>query len=269
MKKLALSSMIAFALIAIAVVSCKKENVAPGKGTFKVRMTDSPGDYEALNVQLVSVEAFSESSGWVSLNSETQSFDVLELTNGYERVVAHNSSVDAGIYTLLRLKFGASNSLKYLNETSIGGASAVISVSTDLQWVGPREVTIAINEQVSESANAEVLLDFNVAESIIEDAEMYILEPVITEMQNILTGIEGSVHGSMNAMIEASNGFFSTSTYMDASGEFLIRGLDDGIYTLSVMPCAEDVANGAPREHRIEGVVVVDGEFSNVGVIYL
>lgn len=267
MKRIAII-MTVFTIAFGGLYSCKKDDPMADdqKGKMEVRMTDAPADYEALNVEIAKVEAYHENSGWILLNSEAQSFNVLSLTNGQEISLTNNAEVEAGQYTMLRLTFGSDNTLTHSQETTIGGTTAYISVTSDLSWSGSKEVLIEIDHQVSASGSSSILLDFDAANSIIESGQQYVIEPTITAMKNTTTGIEGRVEGSANALVEISNGSAEYSTYISAEGEFLIRGIEEGTYDLIVYPCTEEVQQGA-QAITIENITVVEGEFTNAGSI--
>lgn len=255
---------IAIIVAALTLTACKKDQ--PEGGTFKVRMTDAPADYEALNMTLLSVEAYHKDNGWITLEGDAQQVNVLSLTNGKETTIAFNSEAEAGLYTKLRLRFGSESSLEYQQETTLGG---VATTSTSLTWTGTREVIIPINVQVSGSTGVDILLDFDAAASVIEASSAFIIAPVINVMTNETTGIKGKVTGSSNALVKASNTSGEVSTYIDVSGDFMIRGLADGTYTVTVISSAEDRENGAPEQIVFSGIVVSKGEFTSMGTINL
>lgn len=258
------------ALIAAAcmLTACTKEDEPKG-GTFKVRMTDAPADYEALSMTLVSVEAYHESKGWVTLEADSKELDVLSLTNGREETIAFDASAESGTYSMLRLRFSDESSLEVQKATTVGGVTSVSTVSASLSWNGAREVLIPINVNVSSEIGVDLLLDFNVAESILEVSSSYVIQPAIEVMTNTTTGIEGKVNGSAHALIIVSNSNGSASTYIDANGDFLIRGIEDGTYTVTVISSAADRAAGAPEQIEISGVVVTKGAFTSTGTINL
>ena len=76
MKTLKLISMVMASLLFV-FTSCQKDDAYPSSnsnssstesGTFKVKMTDAPGNYAALDVQITGIDAYLENDGWVSLN---------------------------------------------------------------------------------------------------------------------------------------------------------------------------------------------------------
>lgn len=272
----------AASFLVLGLLACKKEEPVNNPGnnsqteanTFEVRMTDEPGDYEALDVEIVKMEAYLENEGWVTLINEAQTVSVLELKNGAETQLALKSDAKAGTYSRLKLTFGTNNTIavqaRATATTGVDSASASGTITFNMNYEGPKEYEIEINEEVSAEAGASVLLDFHVAKSVKEEFEEYVLKPVITQIKDSKTGVEGRVSGAAKAMVLLTNGQDSLSTYIDANGEFLLKGMNEGTYDLICMPSADDEwENDLPNEERIEGVVVTQGEIYNAGEIRL
>ncbi len=257
---------IALGLVAISGIffqSCKKENNVPSgpAGAMEVRMTDAPGNFASLDVQITKVEAYLQNSGWVTLNSQTQTVAVLDLTNGAETSIASNSSLSAGMYTKLRLTFGNTNSLQLSG--SGGGSSLDLSFGTNTS----HQVEIEINEQVNASETTSVLIDFNAAQSIYDLAGSYFINPIIEEIEDESTGVQGTVQGAATASVTLSNGNHSYSTFINAQGQFLIRGAEDGTYQIQVSAIAS--SNMQSQTGSLSNVVVADGQITQVGNIAL
>ena len=258
------------------VSSCKKETMVAGQestatatsqpagNTMRVKMTDGPGNYQALNVNIVAVEVYKQDSGWISLNNSAQTVSVLDLTNGTSTQLGYSSNISAGVYTKLRLKFGAQNTLT-LNAQSatLLGVSAMV----DLQWDAAKEVEIAINEEVNAHVGAEILIDFEVANSIKENLGTYVIHPVIRNIEDEETGVRGQIEASAHAALIVTSPEGELSSYTDASGNFMLQGLRPGEYTIKVMSTAEQIKNGMPSERTISGVVVVEGKITQAGII--
>lgn len=271
MKKL---QIISTALLAFAFTlsACNKEEVQmeeeeAAPRSFKVSMTDAPGDFQSLVVEIESVEAYMENSGWVTLNNETQFVSVLDLTNGIETSLALQQDAEFGTYTKLRIKFGESNKLMVETNVEIGGLiTSSVTTEFDLEFEGSNEIEIEIDEEVSAEQGVDILLDFNVAQSIQEDGEAYIIDPMITEISDRSTGVQGRVEGTISAALVLTNGDESISSYTDASGQFLIRGVEDGTFDLIVYPEQEE-GEEMMEEILIEGIVVTEGQITNAGTI--
>lgn len=257
---------IALGLVAISGIffqSCKKDNNNPGGGTtaMEVRMTDAPGNYAALNVQITKVEAYLQNQGWVTLNSQTQAVSVLDLTNGAETSIASKSNLNAGFYSKLRLTFGNANSLQ-LSGTG-GGSNISLSFGTNTS----QQVEVEINEQVNANQTTSILLDFSVAQSIYNMGNTYFIAPLIQEIEDDSTGVQGSVQGAVTAAVTLSNGSNTYTTYVNSEGKFMIRGVEDGTYQIQVNAIAS--SNMQAQNGSMSNVVVTQGQITQVGNITL
>ena len=88
----------------------------------------------------------------------------------------------------------------------------------------------------SADAGAQVLLDFDVAQSIIRGANKYFIKPAIRELKNTQTGVKGEVEGAASAAITLSDGQNTFSTFIDAEGKFMLRGVNAGTYKMIIQP---------------------------------
>ena len=261
------SLLILVALSGIMFQSCKKENVNPAqptdssKGAMVVKMTDAPADYAALEVKLVKVEAYLQNEGWINLSNESQIISVLDLTNGISTNIASSSSLEAGLYTKLRLTFGNENKLWV--GAGLGGTQFLLDFTTSSE----QQIEVQIDEQVNANASTEVLLDFNAAQSIIELGNTYILQPTIYEIEDTSTGVYGQVQGSIQASVTLSDASNSFSTYIAANGAFKLQGMADGTYDIVIRGIRE--GESQVRETTIENVVIVRGQFTNAGSVQL
>lgn len=281
MKNLKKFSILAFAAI-FFFAACKKDDDAapmqnnpggePQAQSFTVKMTDAPGDFEALNVTITGVDAYIEGQGWVSLdNSNNTSVDVLTLTNGNETTIASSANAQAGVYTKLRVAFDQDAKLTLNSEALVGFGGIILAGNrVQLTWMSStsNEVIIDINEYVSADVGAEVLLDFDVASSIERDADRYLINPSMRVINDARTGVKGEVEGSANAAIMLTDGQNSYSTFIDAQGRFMIRGVRSGTYTMIIDAASQAAANNQ-ADKEISGVVIVEGEIKQMGQITL
>lgn len=243
----------------MSMQSCNK-NKGNSTGKMEVRMTDSPGDFTALHVQVMKIEAYLDNSGWVTVNETTKEINILSLTNGVEATVASATDVQVGLYTKLRLTFTGENSLSYNGSNGPNVINLLFSSSYSQQ------VEVPIHCQVTAGATASVLLDFNVALSVKEANGTYTLEPVLTEITDPETGVQGHINGNTQAAINLSNGSHTASTFTNADGFFMVR-IPDGTYAMKIEgKAAGDVA----LSHKtLQNVTVSKGQIKNIGSIQL
>lgn len=257
MKRILLFTVIGI-MVAFGLSSCSKDQPSTQPRQFKVRMTDSPGNYTALNMTIVGVEAYHESQGWITLSSHTQAVNVSSLTNGSEVELANTYNVQAGHYTRVKIKFSSAASL-VVNASGSGGG-----LSFNLIWTTPQDVEVVIDKQVDDNNGANILLDFDITQSIVESGSQYTLHPVITLMDHETTGAKGHVTGATTAAVVFTGGGHTYSSYINSSGYFTVRGMVAGTYTCTIYKNSD-----TNEQHQINNVVITDGQFYQMGEIHL
>jgi hypothetical protein len=243
-------------LIAIVILSgCKKEE-KPGSAEFNLRLTDSPGNYEEINIDFREARVhISEGPGWITLNSNAGIYDLLKLTNGTDTLIA-NATLPIGTISQVRLVLGTENTIK------INGELQPLQTPSAEQ----SGLKLNIHQPLAENITYTLLLDFDAAKSIAETGSGgYILKPVIRAIAQALDGgIKGMVTPvAANPAVYAITGTDSISTYTDAAGNFLIKGLASGSYSVYFAP-----ATGY-NDTTVTGVTVTHGVITDLGLIQL
>src|SRR5688572_11474964 len=110
-----LKYLLSFACAALlGFTSCDNEQES-GSASLQVRLTDAPGDYAAVNVEVIGVEIHRETgdngSAWETLPLvKTGMINLLDLTNGKDVLLA-SADLPAGQISQIRLKLGNNNTL--------------------------------------------------------------------------------------------------------------------------------------------------------------
>ena len=235
-------SLLPLALLAtLGLGSCSDDDQASGQSKLEVRLTDAPGDFSqvVLDVQRVEihVENNDDASGWQVLPLlTTQPLNVLQYANGQSALLV-SADWPAGSISQIRLVLGTNNYVvtrdgqRFDLKTPSGQTSGVkLQINADLQ----KDVTY------------QLLLDFDVAKSIVERGngkDRYLLKPVIrTVTQAVAGGIRGTVAPAaakplvMAIRNTAPIDTFSAAT--DGNGAFLLRGLPSGSYRVEFQTAA-------------------------------
>jgi len=253
-----------FALLIVCagftIQSCKKDNKV-SQGQMEVRMTDSPGDFVALNVEILKIEAYLENSGWVTINETSKEINILDLTNGAEVTLVSATSVQPGTYTKLKLTFSGENSLTFNGTTG----SNTVNLSFGSSFSG--QVEVPIHCQISGGATSSILLDFNVGSSIAQAGGGYTLNPMIAEISDPNTGVQGQVSGASQAAISLSSASYSSSTYINQDGYFMIKGVPDGTYLLKIE--AKGIGEVLASQKSIQNVTITKGQIKSLGSIQI
>lgn len=249
MKKLAIFSSL---LISALFFSCEEEKNA----RIQVWLTDAPGDFQEVNVDLQSVEIHSSETGnevgWTPLEVTPRVINLLDLANGEETLLGE-LDLPGGKLSQIRLKLGENNSVMVDNITHP-------LTTPSAQQSG---LKVLINEVLAEGITYKILLDFDAAKSVVHTgSNAYILKPVIRAITEAQDGaIKGKIEPARLVHISVMSGeeeIATTATNED--GEFLIQGLGAGTYLLVF-----DAPGDAPNVE--EEVSVTLGETTDVGVV--
>lgn len=234
-------------------------------GTLRVLLTDAPGNYDAVYVDIREVrihhssDAENGESGWITINTEPVVADLLELTNGKYEVLGE-VDLEPGRYNQLRLVLGDQN------EVVIDGVSHPLDTPSAQQ----SGLKLNIQADIEGGDMYTLLLDFDASRSIVKAGQSgkYLLKPVISTARLEQTGaIAGSIEpADIQPWVYAIAGADTIrGTQADDAGDFLLIGLIDGNYQVSVNPPAG--SNYSPVV--ISNVEVTAPETTNIGIISL
>lgn len=233
--------------------SCNKDDSA--KSSYSVRMTDAPGPYDAVWVDVQGVEIKAEGKADVMLNIKPGIYNLLDLTNGKDTLIA-TGSLDAGTVSQIRLILGTNNTV-VLN----GNSYPLATPSADQSGL-----KLQVHQVLEAGVAYSVLLDFDANQSIVETgSNTYKLKPVI---RTVSTATSGSIKGHITpvgtkAAITATSNGISYSSFANAQGYFIISGLPAGTYNVEITPVAPFTVSTKAN------VVVQTGITTDIGLIAL
>ena len=210
--------------------SCSDDDKVSGSGdyTYKVRMTDAPGPYSAVNIDIQSVIIVDGNGNTVSLDAETGVHNLLELTNGADMQLASRNLEDNQV-SQIKIGLGTNNSVV------VNGVSRPLTFNS----ADGAELTINVNQTLDADETNEVLIDFDANASVVSTGtDTYKLVPRIKTIDTSITGtISGSTDNTSLAIVTAtSTTLQSYNTSINSSGNFKLLGLPPGSYTLTVTP---------------------------------
>lgn len=157
-----------------AFAGCRKDDDKPGYGSMAVKMTDAPGNYLQVNVEILSVEVHHENHGWIALQTKAGVYDLLKLKNDVTAPISDTVSIATGKVTQMRLILGNNNTVLV---DSLGTPMAHPLITPSAQNTG---VKINIDANVTIDKHLEVVIDFDADSSIhLTGNNEYMLEPVI------------------------------------------------------------------------------------------
>ena len=151
----------------VVFVSCKKES---GTTSLRIRMTDAPADWDEVNVDLkqVQVNFRDDSSGWISLDTRDSIYNLLDLQNGLDTLIAQGT-VPTETLREIRLVLGDDNSIK------VDGQVYPLTI--------PSSATSGLKIKVNKRLDATIetlVIDFDAGLSVHEEQDGFKLRPVIT-----------------------------------------------------------------------------------------
>ncbi|MBK5284967.1 MAG: DUF4382 domain-containing protein, partial [Bacteroidia bacterium] len=202
-------------MIAVSTLwaGCKKEETASAPGTtpVKVRMTDAPGNFHEVNVDITGVEFKVNSSTTINLNVNPGIYNLLDFVNGIDTLIA-SGNVPSGELSQVRLILGANNSV--MVDSIVHPLSTPSAMQSGLK--------LNVHSTLEPGVEYNLLLDFDANQSIVlTGSGVYQLKPVI---RTISVATSGSVHGNvvtglaLPATVSATDGNNTYTTVTDANG---------------------------------------------------
>jgi len=216
-----------FGLMVLLMPSCTKDN-GKDKAHLSIQMTDAPGDFTAVMVDVQGIEITGNGESAVLLNTNTGIYNLLEFSNGLQTLIA-TGDLEAGTVSQIRLILGTNNSVTVNNVVYPLSTPSAMQSGLKLQ----------VNQVFEPGVDYSILLDFDAKQSIVLNGNgVYQLKPVIRTIDAAISGsIKGSITplGIIAAVTATSNGI-SYSTVTNLTGKFLIAGLPAGTYDITVTP---------------------------------
>lgn len=242
--------------------SCDSDSDSDGTARMEVRMTDAPGDYAKVNVEIESVQVHKgdgdEENGWITLDEiHPGVYNLLDFANGRDTLLA-SAELPVGRISQIRLILGDDNSV-------------VLKDGTEVKLKTPSGQTsgvkLQLNADLEDDVTYMVLLDFDAAKSVVPKGNGgYNLKPVVrTITKAIAGGIKGQVTPAAYKpgiyVISAAND--TIGGYANENGDFLIKGVPAGTYTVKFY------TEGDLHNKTVENVSVSQDQIKDLGVVEL
>ncbi len=242
MKNTAILALVA--ATALGLAGCKKDSdTGSGAAKMEVRLTDSPGDYREVNIDVRNVQIHvkddNDPNGWQELTLlRAGIYNLLELVNGNSALLT-SADFPAGKVSQIRLVLGPNNSV-----VTRDGEVYPLKVPSGAE----SGLKLKIDAELTADVTYQLLLDFDVAKSVKDKGgadknEKFKLKPTI---RAVATAVAGGLKGSVVPVaarpsimaIRTSAPIDTFSTYPDATGAFLLRGLPAGGYRVEFSAAA-------------------------------
>lgn len=302
-------SMIVAALSVVSVatlVGCKKDGTNSQGTNVKMMLTDAPGDFDAVYIDVEAIRVHTDAQGWVTYNSNLGVVNILDYTNGEATLLA-NVNLEANAHVnQIRLILGSDNSVV------VDGQTFALSTPSAMQ----SGLKINLDHTFAGGGDFTWTLDFDAAQSIVTTGSgTYQLKPVVrlivdNETAIALNGsgsgtvdidldgdgvididndeetaviINGSVTGNISGSISDIGGLaVVTATQVSGSGSGSGGGMAtvstvtalSGNFNLSAMSAGTYTITIDPlipllQTRTMENVTVTGGQTTNLGLVAL
>lgn len=171
--KLVLFVGISCIVVASLLAGCKKDETQTEQtGQLSVQMTDAPGDYAKVNVDIQSVLVhYASSDTWVELKCKSGIYNLLDFQNEVAVLITDTATLHTGRINQIRLVLGSNNSI-------------VLNDSTRFELTIPSGeqsgIKINVDADVLANLHTQLLIDFDAALSVqVTGNGKYMMQPVI------------------------------------------------------------------------------------------
>jgi len=242
-------------LLSLCFFSCTKDNSGSAGATSRVtvKITDSPGSYDAVIVSVKSVVIVTD-KGEQTLNVNGGPVDILRFRAGKDTVLA-GQDIPAGTIQQIRVVLNDSG-----NRVIVGGVSYDLTTPSG-QTSG---VKLSVHDTFTAGIDYTLRLDFDAAQSIVTTGNgKYILKPVIRAIPQAVSGaLTGMVSPAASSpKVYAIMGVDTVGTVADATGKFYFPGLASGSYQVRFVPVSPYVIK------TINSVSVTNGSVTDMGTV--
>jgi hypothetical protein len=249
-------------LIQALVISCSKNGASDrGQARFQVFLTDDPGDYEAVYIDIQDVQlnfTGNGDNGWQSLQGVNKGvYDLLTLADNRDTLLA-DADIPSGRVYQLRLILGTENFVK------VNGTMIKLNSPADQQ----AGLKLKVQQYISGGMLFKVILDFDALKSIVfVDSSNYNLKPAI---RTVFEFVGGSISGyvrpkDFRTSVYAIQGIDTVaSTITGQEGGYTIKGIAEGYYSLFFNP-----QDSTRKDSLIAGLYVVNKAVTVVDTIFL
>jgi hypothetical protein len=279
MRRINMFLMISVAVPMMVLVGCKKKEAESSAVRFM--LTDAPGEYDAVNVDIQAIEVHSETEGWVTFSSNLGVVNLLDYMNGQTTLITEGE-IKAGKITQARLVLGSNNSVV------VNGVTYQLSTPSAMQ----AGLHVNLNNQLQAGEDYSFTIDFDAAQSIVATGSgSFTLKPTLRLIAAGSTFINGSgggsvvidgsgtvvnsdVTGTISGSVSTTTGLaivyaedaegHVTSTMTGLTGNFMLQAMQSGSYTVTIDPILPII-----NSKVMSNVNVSAGQTTTLGLVTL
>lgn len=241
-------------MLGITLYSCKKDS-SKSSYPYAIRMTDLPGPYDAVNIDLQGVEITGSGGQTVTLNVQPGIYNLLNYSNGVDVLIA-SGDLEVASVQQIRLILGTNNTV-----VANGVTYPLSTPSADQSGL-----KLQVHQTLEAGVLYSVLLDFDANKSVVQTGNgAYKLKPVIRTIEEPISGsIKGKISpaGTMAYVTATSSTNVTYTSNVTATGDFVVKGVPAGIYSITVTTATLTTA-------PLNNITVTTGVTTNTGTIIL
>lgn len=244
-------------LALIVSFACKKNNDSNGQASLEISLTDAPAGYDAVLIDVKSIEIHSDNGGWTSVPVLRPGiYNLLDFRNGMDTLLA-KVTLPAGTISQMRLVLGDNNAVV------VEGQEYPLKTPSAEQ----SGLKFNIHQTLEPNGSYKIWIDFDAGKSIVANKNGYILKPVIRTYTEATDGkIKGIVLPIESLpVVYAIKGTDTATAIPDANGFFMFSGMPEGSYHIWI-----DGSEAAGfQDATIDNVVVTFGKITDIGTTTL
>ncbi|HKK41511.1 MAG TPA: DUF4382 domain-containing protein [Bacteroidales bacterium] len=252
--KVKISILVTIAIVSLVFTGCTKSHDTTGLSNLTFNLTDAPGSYDEVNIDVVGLQVIVNDSIY-DLQTQSGIYNLLDLVNGKDTLIVEGQ-VPSGMLSQVRLILGDNNNL-------LIGSDYFDLKAPSAQQSG---LKLNVHQDMYPGVAYEYTIDFDAGRSIIHTgSDQYILKPVLKVFSDAVSGaIEGvvtpvDVYAEIFAVSESND---TVSTFSDSeTGHYMFRGLGSGSYSLDFKPVAPY------NDTTLQDIVVMTGSVTVVDTV--
>lgn len=225
-------------------------------GTFNVKITDAPADFDAVNITFSEVSVNQSGGSAIVVSDSTQTINLIEWSNGNSTPLG-SIELEAGTYNQIRLIIDSASVI-------IDGVVSTVKVPSGAQT--GLKLTHQFTMEVG--STYDLMIDFDASRSVVRTGPSanptYSLKPTIRLVSVATTGsISGTVTNPANipVALAMSGADTVTTVFVDTlSGKFQLAFLEAGSYDVVV----EDSTGARFDSSAVEVGVGIDNDLGSI-----